>query len=96
MKAKDFGSVSICPFIAFKDNLEDQMFRNETISLEDIKRLIDENAWKRNETFYFVSYPTDTDPGFECLTTKDSIDRTKPCSFPFKWDNTCKLTLNIK
>ena len=89
MPSKDYASISICPFIAFKHNIEHQMFKNETVSLSEIGKLVRENAWKRNETFYFVSYPTNDDPGFECFTTKDSVDRLRPCSFPFwrNWNN---------
>ena len=95
MKDLDYGSMSICPYFAFKKNLEDLMFKNETIVLDDVQKLVDENVWKRNETFYFVSYPTNEEPGYECLTTKGSVDNKKPCIFPFKWHNKCKLETEL-
>ena len=88
--AKEYPSISICPNPAFKVNLEDYMFKNDTISLEDIESLVKDEAWSSEEIFYYVSYQTKTNPGYECLTTKDSVDPRRPCSFPFTWDHVCK------
>lgn len=88
---KEYPSVSICPNHPFKTNLEDFMFRNDSISIKEIENLVKANSWKSEEIFYYVSYQTKSNPGYECLTTKDSVDPRKPCSFPFIWDNTCKF-----
>ena len=67
------------------------MFRNDSISIKEIENLVKANSWQSEEIFYYVSYQTKSNPGYECLTTKDSVDPRKPCSFPFIWDNTCKF-----
>ena len=87
---REYPSISICPLSPFKVNLEDDLFKNDSISLQEIKNLVKDNSWTADEIFYYVSYPTKTNPGYECLTTKDSVDPSRPCSFPFIWDNVCK------
>ena len=89
---KEYPSISICPNYPFKINLEDYIFKNDSISMQEIKKLIKTYSWSKEEIFYYVSYQTESNPGFECLTTKDSLDPRMPCSFPFTWDkdNICK------
>ena len=87
---KEYPSISICPYSPFKINLEDHMFKNDSISLKEIEKLVKSSSWTADEIFYYVSYQTETNPGYECLTTKDSVDPRRPCSFPFIWDNVCK------
>ena len=94
--AKEYPSISICPSHAFKINLEDYMFKNNSISLEEIENLVKANAWTADEIFYYVSYQTKTNPGYECLTSKDSVDPRRPCSFPFIWDNVCKFNMQLE
>ena len=96
MKEKEYPSVSICPFYAYKEDLEDFLFNNKSSSLVDIERLVKSNIWKRNETFYFVSYPSEKDPGFECMTTPDSYDFVKPCSFPFYYEKSMIIEIPRK
>ena len=65
MKEKEFPSISICPHHALKENLENVIFKNEALnaSFTEIERLLISKTWKRNETFYFVSYPSNKDSG---------------------------------
>ena len=52
-------------------------------SFAQTNKLVKENVWKRNETFFFVNHPSMKAPGFPCITTADSNDPGRPCSFPF-------------
>ena len=65
MKEKEFPSISICPQSALKENLENVIFKNESFNLSftEIESLLISKTWKRNETFYFVSYPSNEDSG---------------------------------
>ena len=92
---KEYPSISICLSYPFKTNLEEYMFKNDSISLKEIEKIVKANSWTADELFYYVSYQTETNPGYECLTTKDSVDPRKPCSFPFIWGNVCKYSLNL-
>ena len=87
---KEYPSISICPNFPFKSYLEDFMFKNDSISLKEIEKLVKQNSYSKDEIFYYVSYPTFSNLGYECLTTKDSVDYRKPCVFPFIFDNICK------
>ena len=70
---------------AYKAGFDDLFFRNESITVAEIGEIVKENVWRRNETFYFVNFPSDSDGGYPCITSRDSIDPNKPCSFPFYW-----------
>ena len=82
LSQKEFPSVTICPNYAFKEILEVEMFQGNS-TLDKIEARVKRNVWTRNETFYFVDFPTRQTPGFPCLTTEESIDPNKPCMFPF-------------
>lgn len=86
MTKKEFPSVTICPNYAFKEILEVEMFQGNS-SLAQIESKVKRNVWARNETFYFLDFPTRKTPGFPCLTTEESIDPNKPCMFPFIYKN---------
>ena len=64
------------------------------LSFVQTRDLVKENVWKRNETFFFVNQASSKKKGYPCMTTKDSSDPGKPCSFPFNWmykQNTCTV-----
>ena len=63
-------------------------------SIKVAEKLAKENVWRRNETFYFVNHPTVKTNGFPCMTTRDSMDAGKPCSFPFIYKFANKTTVN--
>ena len=81
MKEKEFPSISVCPHHALKENLENVIFKNESLNagFTEIERLLISKTWKRNETFYFVSYPSHKDPGNCCF--KYLIDNFDNCFF---------------
>ena len=58
------------------------MFQGNS-SLGEIESKVQRNVWLRNETFYFLDFPTEKTPGFPCMTTEGSVDPNKPCLFPF-------------
>ena len=76
--------MTICPNYAFKEILEVEMFQGNS-SLGEIESKVKRNIWPRNETFYFLDFPTDKTPGFPCMTTEESVDPNKPCMFPFMY-----------
>lgn len=69
----------------YKKDFDDLLFINQSITVEEMKDLVKENVWKKNETLYFVDFPSYSNPGYECMTTKDAYNSNKPCSFPFYW-----------
>ena len=69
----------------YKKSFDDLLFINQSITVGDIEDLVKERVWKKNETLYFVDFPSNSNPGYECMTTKDSYNSNKPCSFPFYW-----------
>ena len=72
------------------------MFQGNS-SLGEIESKVKRNVWQRNETFYFLDFPTEKTPGFPCMTTEESVDPNKPCMFPFiyKYKGLANLTYNI-
>ena len=62
------------------------MFQGNS-SLAEIESKVKRNVWPRNETFYFLDFPTEKSPGFPCMTTEESVDPNKPCMFPFIYKN---------
>lgn len=85
MKNKDYSSVSVCPLNGLQKTMDNMIEAKSNLSAVEIINAMKNVAWKRNETFYFVSYATENKPGFECLTLKYSNDPVKPCIFPWKW-----------
>ena len=83
---------SVCMDNIYKKDFDDLLFVNQSITVGEIEDLVKENVWKKNETLYFVDFPSNSNPGYECMTTKDSYDSNKPCNFPFHWRD--KLRLN--
>ena len=75
-----YPSITVCVQNTFKISLDDKL-KNALVKEAEI--LAKENVWKRNETFYFVNHPTVKTNGYPCMTTRDSTDSGKPCSFPF-------------
>ena len=69
----------------YKKDFDDLLFVNQSVSLREIEDHVKENVWMKNETLYFVDFPSKSNPGYECSTTKDSYDSNKPCSLPFVW-----------
>ena len=69
----------------YKKQFDDLLFINQSITLGEIEDLVEERVWKKNETLYFVDFPSNSNPGYECMTTKDAYNSNKPCSFPFYW-----------
>ena len=86
METKDYSSISVCPLNGLRDRMDYLIEEKSNLSSVEILNTMKKVAWKRNETFYFVSYATKDKPGFECLTLKYSNDPMKPCVFPFEWN----------
>ena len=78
-----YPAISVCVDNAYKDGFDDLFFRNNSISVKEVEEIVKENVWKRNETLYYVNFPSDNNPGYECMTSRDSYDPNKPCLFPF-------------
>ena len=76
---------SVCVDHVFKASFDDLFFRNDSITVEEIGDIVKKNVWSRNETFYFVDFPSDSNSGYPCMTSRDSYDPNKPCMFPFYW-----------
>ena len=55
----------------YKHSIDQFLFHNDSITVDVIENLVKENTWKKNETFFFVNYPTPSLGGFPCMTTKD-------------------------
>ena len=83
----DNPSISVCPYQSMKSELDSLIFEPTNLTGAEILESFRNQAYKRNETFFYVSYPSDSNPGFECLTSMFSSDDGKPCSFPFIYQN---------
>ena len=90
MRNKEYPSVTVCPVNSLKENQDKYLEDDNNMTSSEILTKFKDAAWKRNETFYYVSYVTENSPGFECLTDKSSNDPVKPCSFPYVWENQSK------
>ena len=80
-----YPSVTICVEFTFKKYIDEKIY-SSNFSLKDTEALIKENFWKKNETFYFVNQKSNTREDFPCMTTSESSDPGRPCSFPFQID----------
>ena len=69
--------ISVCMDNVYKKSIDQFLFQNDSITVAALENLVKENTWKKNETFFFVNYPTPTVGGFPCMTTKDSVDPNK-------------------
>ena len=76
---------SVCVDNIYKKDIFQYFYKNQSLTVDEIENLVKENIWNKNETFYFVNYPSPSNPGFECMTTKDSVDSNEPCMFPYNW-----------
>ena len=94
MELLQYPSVTVCVYPTFKDYIDDRLFSSNS-SLAETEKLLKSNIWKRNETFYFVNHKHSTknytNREFPCMTSSESNDPGRPCSFPFKlrgtWEN---------
>ena len=86
-KDKRLPSLSFCPYPAMKERTDPLIFNDSNLTGSEILQSIRNSIYKKNETFFYVSYQTRDNPGFECLTTKDSHDGNKPCAFPSTFNN---------
>ena len=77
---QQYPSVTICPSLPLKKK---DGVKNIPMSPEAIEVLIKREHKTINDTFYFVNHPSKSNPGFPCMTTKNSFDPGKPCHFPF-------------
>ena len=75
-KDKRLPSLSFCPYPAMKERMDPLIFNDSNLTGSEILQSIRNSIYKKNETFFYVSYQTRDNPGFECLTTKDSHDGT--------------------
>ena len=75
-----YPSISVCVQNALKKYVD--ISQQSRLTFAKTKELVEQNIWKRNETFFFVNQPTVKSKGYPCMTTKDSSDPGKPCSFP--------------
>ena len=80
-----YPSVTVCVEFTFKKYIDEKIY-STNFSLKETESLIKENFWKKNETFYFVNQKSNTREDFPCMTTSESSDPGRPCSFPFKID----------
>ena len=79
IKFSIYISFSICADTAYKNPLGDVIFNNDSSSIDAIGSLVKENIWNKNETFYYLDFPTVGRAGFPCMTTKDSVDPIRSC-----------------
>ena len=96
MRNKEYPSVTVCPVNSLKENQDKYLEDDNTMTSSEILTKFKDTAWKRNETFYYVSYVTENSPGFECLTDKSSNDPVKPCSFPYVWESQSKVSIFLR
>ena len=75
-----YPSITVCKEYTYKKYIDDIILGNS--SLEDTENVVKAQLWKRNETFYFVNQKYQNSPGFPCMTTTESTDPGRPCSFP--------------
>ena len=75
-----YPSVTVCPSPPFKRK---DGIKNFPSSSEAFEHLFKAEHKTKNNTFYFVNQPSKSNPGFPCMTTKNSYDPGKPCHFPF-------------
>ena len=78
-----YPSVSVCIEYTFKTYLDDEISKNN--SLKKIEALVKDNVWKRNDTVYFLNQRNSKIADYPCLTTSESSDAGRPCSFPFDY-----------
>ena len=89
-----YPSVSVCVDYGFKHVIDNQVSGN--FSVNQTESLIRKYVWVRNETFYFVNHPTIESEGYPCITTQQSVDPRRPCTFPFNYLYESKKTLTIR
>ena len=57
----------------YKTSIDQVLFQNDSITVDDLENLVKANIWKKNETFFFVNYPSANVGGFPCMTTKERV-----------------------
>ena len=77
-----YPSDTVCVENAMKTGLDISYENN--FSFNDTRNKIKENLYNRNETFFFVNQASSKSLGYPCITSKDSSDPGRPCSFPFE------------
>ena len=93
-KLVQYPSISVCVEYSFKKYIDEEI-NDFNITFHDTVELIDNQNWKRNDTFYFLNHKVDTKGSFPCMTIKESEDAGRPCHFPFTY-NTRKALLSFK
>ena len=79
----EYPSVSTCIRAPKMNKIFGKFTKEHDIPFGKFKHFVQENVFKRNETFYFVNQASSVDSGFPCMSTEESFDSGKPCSFPF-------------
>lgn len=65
--------ISVCMDNVYKTSIDQVLFQNDSITVDDLENLVKANIWKKNETFFFVNYPSANVGGFPCMTTKERV-----------------------
>ena len=65
-----YPSISVCVQNAFKKYVD--ISQQSKLTFWKTRELVEQNVWKRNETFFFVNHPTVKSKGYPCMTTKES------------------------
>ena len=75
-----YPSITVCKEYTYKKYIDDIILGN--LTLEETENVVKTHLWNRNETFYFVNQKYTNRNGFPCMTTTESTDPGRPCSFP--------------
>ena len=76
-----YPSVTVCVDSTYKIYIDELLYSNATLA--ETENIVKSNIWKRKETFYFVNQKYKNKDDFPCMTSSESNDPGKPCSFPF-------------
>ena len=76
-----YPSVSVCVENALKSVVD--ITHQSNLSFDETSYLVKKSVWKRNETFFFVNQPSIASQGHPSMTTKESQNPGRPCSFPY-------------
>ena len=83
--------MSICKKYTFNKYI-DNIFLNETRSLQDIIETASRESWDIQELFHFFSHPGMLNLTFPCTTVRGGTTPGKPCIFPITWKNKTEST----
>ena len=76
-----YPSVTVCKKYTFNNYIDD-IFLNESLSLEEVVETADRQSWDVQELFYFFSQPNRLTARFPCTTVYGGTQPGQPCVFP--------------